>query len=104
MRLKAPGTYAAVDRGVAHLCIVVGDDVLRGKIPPHSIEHGVAEGGVTRAEHALRLCNILRVADLPFLALHDKALAVLHDVGEVDIHFFRRWDPQTAARRPQLVR
>ena len=27
MRLKAPGTYAAVDRGVAHLCIVVGDDV-----------------------------------------------------------------------------
>ena len=30
MRLKAPGTYAAVDRGVAHLCIVVGDDVLRG--------------------------------------------------------------------------
>ena len=27
MRLKAPGTYAAVDRRVAHLCIVVGDDV-----------------------------------------------------------------------------
>ena len=43
----------------------LGDDVLRGKIPPHSIEHGVAEGSVTRAEHALRLCNILRVADLP---------------------------------------